>query len=404
MKRAAARRIPPEVVLLGVASFLNDVSSDIIFPLLPIFLTVQLGASATALGVIEGAADAVSSIFKLIAGAWSDRLPRRKPLVVGGYALAGLARLGIPFAAQWATVFAARVLDRAGKGIRSAPRDALIADVTPREDRGRAFGLHRAFDHAGAIAGPVLAALMVGPLHLPLRQIFLLAGIPSVLAVLLLVVRLREEPRAIDAPQDPLHQSARGLPRVFWRSMAGIALFSLANASDAFLILQAYAAGVNPGTIALLWAAHHGVKVLLSTRAGALSDRVDRRHLLVSGWLLYAAVYLMFPLVENLFLFLTLLMLYAVPFALTEGAERAWISDPIPPGLRGKAFGVYYLTVGLCTLLGTVMFGAIYEHAGKIRAFHLAAGFAVAATIVVAIQKKRPEDEVDGRSSLDGRG
>lgn len=384
---ASPRRIPPQVILLGVASFLNDASSDIIFPLLPIFLTVHLGAGAAVLGLIEGVADALSSIFKLISGVWSDRLPRRKPLVVGGYALAGLARLGIAAAAHWPTVLVARMFDRVGKGIRTAPRDALIADVTPQHSRGRAFGLHRAFDHAGAVAGPLLAALMVGPLQLPLRQIFYIAAIPSILAILLLVLKLREEPRVVRATEDRSHQSVRALPRVFWRSLAGIALFSLANASDAFLILQAYAAGVRPGSIALLWAAHHAVKVLLSTRAGALSDRLDRRYLLVGGWLLYAAVYVAFPLIENLALFLALLLLYAIPFALTEGAERAWISDPIHPAARGTAFGVYYLTVGLFTLVGTVTFGAIYQYVGKIPAFHLAAGFALAATAVVAIQK-----------------
>lgn len=383
----ARRRIPPQVILLGVASLLNDASSDIIFPLLPIFLTVHLGAGAATLGLIEGAADALSSVFKLVSGVWSDRLPRRKPLVVGGYALAGIARLGIAAAAHWPTVMVARMFDRAGKGIRTSPRDALIADVTPADRRGRAFGLHRAFDHAGAVAGPLLAALMVGPLALPLRQIFYIAAIPSILAIFLLILRLREEPRATRAPGDPQHQSVRALPRVFWRSLAGIALFSLANASDAFLILQAYAAGVRPGTIALLWAAHHGVKVLLSTRAGDLSDRFDRRYLLMGGWLLYAAVYVAFPLVETLALFLTLLMVYAIPFALTEGPERAWISDPVDEAARGTAFGVYYLTVGFFTLLGTVMFGAIYQYVGKIPAFHVAAGFALAATLAVATQK-----------------
>src|SRR5688500_10833453 len=180
MSEATARyRVPPQVVLLGIAAFLNDTSSDIIFPLLPIFLTTQLGATPAALGIIEGAADALASVFKLLAGTWSDRMPRRKPLVVSGYLLAALSRIAIPFATRWPTVLAARLLDRTGKGIRTAPRDALIADVTPREHWGRAFGMHRAFDHAGAVAGPLLAALMVGPLQLPLRQIFFIAAGPA---------------------------------------------------------------------------------------------------------------------------------------------------------------------------------------------------------------------------------
>lgn len=380
-------RIPPQVILLGIASLLNDTSSDIIYPLLPIFLTVQLGATPVTIALIEGSAEALSSIVKLLAGAWSDRLPRRKPLVTAGYALAGFARLAIAFATRWPAVLVARLADRTGKGIRSAPRDALIADLTERQHWGRAFGLHRAMDHAGAVAGPLLAALMVGPLQLSMRQIIFIAAIPSFLAVLLLVLRLREEPRIPTNSSDPLHQTPRGLPAAFWKSIAAIALFSLANASDAFLILYAYTVGIKPAQIALLWAAHHAVKVAISTQAGALSDRIDRRVLLVSGWLLYALVYLVFPTTSNLTVFLVLFLAYAVPFALTEGAERAWISEPVEPAVRGKAFGVYYLTVGLFTLLGTLIFGVIYQSGARVRAFHLAAGFAILAAVVAGANK-----------------
>lgn len=381
-------KIPPQVIVLGIASLLNDTSSDIIYPLLPIFLTAQLGATPVTIALIEGTADALSSIVKLLAGAWSDRLTRRKPLVTVGYALAGVARLAIAFATRWPAVLVARLADRTGKGIRSAPRDALIADVTPRQHWGRAFGLHRGLDHAGAVAGPLLAALMVGPLQLPLRQIIFIAAIPSVLAVLLLVLRLREEPRVRSAGSDELRQPARGLPAAFWKSIAAIALFSMANASDAFLILQAYSVGIRPSHIALLWAAHHAVKVAISAQAGGLSDRIDRRYLLVSGWLLYALVYLVFPTTSDLTVFLILFLAYAVPFALTEGAERAWISEPVEPAVRGKAFGVYYLTVGLFTLLGTMIFGAIYQSGERVRAFHLAAGFAILAAVAAAASKR----------------
>jgi MFS family permease len=379
--------IAPQVVLLGVASLLNDVSSDIIYPLLPIFLTTTLGATPAVLGLIEGTAEAVAAFLKYGAGALSDRFPRRKPFVVSGYALAAIARILVAIAAWWPTVLAGRLLDKAGKGIRSAPRDALIAEVTSPESRGRAFGFHRALDHTGAVIGPLIAALLLGVLHLPLRTIFLLAVIPGLAGVVLLLFSLREPARP--ARTTPGAEDATGsLPRSFWMAMIPIGFFYLANASDAFLILQASAAGVSIGWIPLLWAAHHVVKSLASTRAGALSDRMGRWFLLMLGWLVYAGIYLAFPFAGSLPLFLALFVLYALPFALTEGAERAWIADLVPEQLRGKSFGVYYMTAGLCTLTGTMAFGLIYQEVSARVAFHAAAGLSIVAAAIMFGQRK----------------
>src|SRR5438105_5864430 len=190
------RRLRPQVILFGLVSLLNASASEMIYPLLPIFLTTTLGASAFVVGMIEGAADAVASILKLVAGAWSDRLSKRKPLVTTGYALAAASRALIAIASAWPIVLAARLIDRTGKGIRSAPRDALIADVTPPEDRGRAFGFQRALDHTGAVVGPLLATLLLRGMHLPLRTVFMWAVVPGAIGVVLLFVALREEPRA----------------------------------------------------------------------------------------------------------------------------------------------------------------------------------------------------------------
>lgn len=379
--KAETPPLKPQVKLLGLVSLLNDSASEMIYPLLPVFLTAVLGASAVDIGLIEGAADGLASILKYYAGAWSDRLPKRKPLIVSGYTLAALSRALIAAATVWPLVLVARLVDRTGKGIRSAPRDAMIADVTPVEQRGRAFGFHRALDHTGAIIGPLLALLFLDVAHLSLRTVFYIAVIPGLIGAAVLVVLLREEPRAARAA-GATHSHAK-LPGPFWSALVAIALFSLANSSDAFLLLQAHAAGVTTGLLPLLWAAHHVIKSLFSTRAGALSDRIDRRWLLISGWLSYAVIYFIFPSAHSLWFCVVLFVLYAIPFTLSEGAERAWIAGFIPSEARGKAFGFYYLANGLCVLGGTILFGALYQHVSVHAAFYTGAALAVIAAVAV---------------------
>jgi MFS family permease len=383
-EQSRSSKLKPQVILLGIISLLNDSSSEMIYPLLPVFLATVLGASPTVIGLIEGAADGLASILKLIAGTVSDRMPRRKPLIVGGYALAAASRALIGFAGRWPTVLGARLIDRTGKGLRSAPRDALISDVTPPEHRGRAFGFHRALDHTGAIVGPLLALLFLQVVHVEMRTLFLIAVIPGAIGVALLVLFLREDPRVPRDSSLPIAAPVP-LPGRFWRALGAVALFSLANSSDAFLILQAYAAGVPATLLPALWAAHHVIKALFSTRAGALSDRIDRRILLVTGWLSYAAIYFIFPFAHSMTFFAVLFILYAIPFTLTEGAERAWIGDLVPPDARGKSFGYYYLTNGLCVLGGTALFGYLYEHVSHGAAFRAGAALAIAAAIAAAM-------------------
>ena len=374
--------LKPQVKLLGIVSLLNDSASEMIYPLLPIFLTAVLGATAVDVGLIEGAADGLASILKYYAGAYSDRLKKRKPLIVSGYTLAAVSRALIAAATVWPLVLVARLIDRTGKGIRSAPRDALIADVTPLEQRGRAFGFHRALDHTGAIIGPLFALLFLDAMHLPLRTVFAIAVVPGLIGAGILVAFLREEKRT-PAPHGTGEAAGAPLGSAFWTALGAIALFSLANSSDAFLLLQAHAAGVTTGMLPLLWAAHHVIKSLFSTRAGALSDRIDRRYLLISGWLFYAIVYFVFPWAHSLTFFVTLFILYAIPFTLSEGAERAWVIGFVPSNARGKAFGFYYLANGLCVLLGTVLFGALYQHVSVHAAFYTGAALAIAAAVWV---------------------
>jgi MFS family permease len=386
--RVQQGRLRPQVILFGIVSLLNDAASEMIYPLLPVFLTTTLGATPVIVGIIEGAADGLASILKYFAGSISDRLPRRKPLVVVGYALAAGSRALIAVAGRWPSVLAARLIDRTGKGMRSAPRDAIIADVTPLEQRGRAFGFQRALDHTGAIVGPLMAIALLQGAHVSMRTLFMIAVIPGAIGVVLLIGWLKEEERAPKATN-----GGDGLKPVlhwpFWHAILAIALFSLANSSDAFLILQAHLAGVSTAMLPLLWAAHHVIKALFSTRAGALSDRIDRRKLLVAGWTSYAIIYFVFPCAHALTFFVALFILYAIPFTLAEGAERAWIADLVPAEARGKSFGIYYLANGLCVLAGTVLFGWIYEHVSVHAAFDTGAALAVAAAIVVMVARRR---------------
>lgn len=382
-------RLKPQVILLGLAALLNDSASELIYPLLPIFLSTTLGASPAIIGLIEGAADGLASILKYFAGAWSDRLGKRKPLIVAGYGLAAASRALIAVATVWPLVLFARLLDRTGKGARSAPRDAMISDVTPPEQRGRAFGFHRALDHTGAIVGPLLAILLLQVLGFSLRQTILFAVIPGAIAAVMLAVFLREQP-AVPRPPKELAPLVGGpkLPATFRGAITAVGLFSLSNSSDAFLLLQAHAAGVTTAMLPVLWASHHVIKSLFSTKAGALSDRVDRRWLLVAGWSSYALLYAAFPFAKTLTSFFVLFVLYAIPFTLAEGAERAWIADLVPAEARGKSFGIYYLANGLCVLAGTALFGLLYEKVSPHAAFFTGAALALAAVFAVLLTRR----------------
>lgn len=382
-------RLKPQVLLFGFMSLLNDSASEMIYPLIPVFLTSTLGATPMIVGMIEGSAEALSSILKLAAGWMSDHLPRRKPLIVGGYALAAISRAWIATATWWTGILGARLLDRTGKGIRSAPRDAMIADVTPPESRGKAFGFQRALDHTGAVIGPLLALLLLNGLHLPMRTVFMIAVIPGAIGVVLLIVALKDP--GTGRPKSAATTPRRDLPQPFYFALSAIALFSLANSSDVFLLLQAHAAGVSVGMLPLLWSAHHLIKSIFSTQAGARSDRMDRRSLLVIGWSVYAVIYFAFPFARSMTAFFALFIAYAIPFTLTEGTERAWIGDLVPAEARGRSFGLYYLVTGLFVLGGTALFGAIYERISPRAAFFTGAALALAAALSVIAGRGRTD-------------
>jgi MFS family permease len=388
------RRLPGNVFAISLVSLLNDASSEIIYPLLPLFLAVTLGASPAVIGLIEGAAESVSSLLKLFAGYFSDRRGRRKGLVVFGYALASTVRPLLAFATNWYQVLGLRLADRVGKGIRSAPRDAMIADAATPEERGLAFGFHRAMDHAGAVVGPLLgyAILLVvaahrnAPTATDYKKVFLLASIPALAAVLVAVFFVRETHRAQDAKINglvPPRFSLRGFDGNFRRFLLIVALFTLSNSSDAFLLLRAQSAGVSVATIPLLWAALHATKVLSSLVGGDLSDRLGRRWLIASSWLLYAAVYAGFAFVSSVGMAWALFLVYGLYFGLAEGAEKALVADLVRPEQRGTAYGLYNLAFGITVFPASLLMGALWQWRGAPTAFIVSAGIGAIAALLL---------------------
>ncbi len=389
------RRLPRNVFAISLVSLLNDASSEIIYPLLPLFLAGALGASPRVIGLIEGGAESVSSFLKLFAGYASDREGRRKRLVVIGYGLAGFARPLLAFAQTWPQAFAIRLSDRVGKGLRSAPRDAMIADATPPAQRGLAFGFHRAMDHGGAIIGPLLSFALIfwlvqdrnAPTKAEYKTIFLLAAIPALAAVLVAIFFVREsaQTRAPNPAAPRLRFTLRGFDRNFIRFLILVALFTLSNSSDAFLLLRARDAGISAATIPLLWAALHVCKVVSSLVGGDLSDRVGRKVLIIAGWLLYAAVYAGFAFVTSAWAAWALFLVYGIYFGLCEGTEKALVADLVRPEQRGTAYGLYNLAFSITVWPASLLMGTLWDWQGARTAFLVSAVLGTLAALLLAV-------------------
>jgi MFS family permease len=378
--------IPSNVVILGLVSFLTDVSSEMIYPLLPLFVATLPGGSAAFLGLIEGAAETTAALLKLVSGSWSDRVRSRKGLVLAGYGMSALARPLIALAVSPLGVLLVRMSDRVGKGVRTSPRDALIADSSPPDGRGKAFGFHRSMDHAGAVVGPLLATAALYLWANDLRTVFWLAGIPGLLAVALIIFKLRDVPRET-APLSPAKTLLPGpLPRGPIRGyLAILLLFTLGNSSDAFLLLKAGQSGMAASRVALLWTAFHVVKMLATMPFGSLSDRIGRKKVIICGWGVYALAYAGFALAASQWQIWCVFLFYGIFYGLTEGVEKAFVADMAPAGRNGTAFGWYNLAIGVGALPASLIFGAIWTWASPAAAFTFGACLAAVAAILLTM-------------------
>ena len=389
-------QIPRPVRLLGWASLFTDAATEMIYPLLPVYLSRVLGASATSLGIIEGVAEGINSVLKIASGWVSDRRRERRPIVILGYALSSLSRPLIALTSSWPQVLAIRALDRTGKGIRGAPRDAMLATYADRSSRGRIFGFHRAMDHTGAVVGPIIATIFLAFFPGQYRLLFALTVIPGALAVATLFRVPERSESASPSGVDKL-RSARlePLPRQLYVVLGIILLFSLGSSADAFLLLRLADAMGSATFLPLLWAAHHVVKASLSTWGGGLSDRLGRRYVIVIGWAIYSLVYLGFALVTNAVAFVALFLIYGVHFALAEGAEKALVADLTPAHQQGTSFGLYYGVLGIGMLIASIAFGVVYDRVSPGAAFIMGSALsAVAAMLLLVVRLPTPQARV----------
>ena len=391
-----ASQLPRPVRLLGWVSLLTDAATEAVYPLLPVFITQVLGGPPVALGIVEGAADATSSALKIVSGRWSDRVGVRKPIVLLGYSLSSLIRPFIAITTTWTHVFLIRVVDRVGKGLRGAPRDAMLASLAPPGERGRVFGYHWAMDHAGAAIGPALATIFLFFSPDNYRLLFALTIIPGTLAVLTLT-RVPEQtavPKVPGVPKVPevgfrgsgLRGSGfRGLPSPLKRYLWILAIFTLGNSSDAFLLLQLSQAGVPLIGLTMLWSAQHAIKALITMRGGMLSDRLGRRTLIISGWIIYAIVYAGFAFSTSITALIAWFLVYSAYSAAVEGSEKALVADLTPDDLRATAFGWHAAVQGFGALAAGITFGLLWQFFGAPVAFVTGASLALVAALLLGL-------------------
>ena len=383
--------LPRTVWLIGLISFVNDSASEMLYPLMPLYLASVLMAGPKALGIIEGIAEASSSIFKLVSGVIVDRTKKAKPWIVLGYALAGIGRPLIAIANSWLWVLAIRFTDRMGKGLRSSPRDALLAESVNENQRGVTFGLHRSMDNAGAVMGPILATMFLS-MGVPLKDIFLWSIIPAIITITLaLCIR---EPQKETTPQaSRFSWSLEGMPDQFKRYLVVAGIFALGNSSDMFLLLRAREAGIPQEQIPLLWAAISLITTLFGTPLSALSDTFGRKRFILIAWLAFAFFYIAMGLPGISIIQICLLFgIYGLFKAATEGVEKALVADMAPTGLAGTAFGWFNLITGLMLFPASFIFGWMYESIAPVYAFMFSGACALVAFILMAgwVYRSRP--------------
>jgi len=388
---AAPSASPPagrrNVVTLGVVSLLNDMAAEMVYPIIPIFLTTVLAAPVAIVGLIEGIAEATASVLKVFSGWLSDRFQSRKRFVTAGYTLAAVAKILLALAAAWPQVLLARFVDRAGKGVRTAARDALIADSTASSRHGAAFGLHRGLDTAGAVLGPLLGLALLHVLQNDYRTIFMISAIPALLAVLLLIALVREPQRRTGNLPAAEFLKWRQCDPAFKKFLLASALFALGNSSDAFLILRAQALGYSTSAAVLLFVIFNVVYALLAFPLGKLADRLGARPLLAASFLLFAVSYAGFGLAGHAAWLWLLFPLYGVYMAMSEGVGKAYIAGLVPAERRGTALGLFYTVTGVIMLLASTVAGLLWSSLGPPAPFYFGAVLALLACVVFVNSK-----------------
>jgi MFS family permease len=365
--------------LLALASLFSDISTEMLYPVLPAFLTQTLKASGSIVGLVDGFAQAMQNIVQGFSGALSDKLQKRKGIALAGYLMAAVAKPLMGLSTVWQGVFGARLLDRLGAGTRSAPRDALIASSVDEKDRGRAFGLEGVGDNAGAFLGPLLAVFLLYALHVGIRSIFYLAVIPGLLAVFM-VLLVKEQHTAVTA-KAKIDVSLRQFPKGYWKYLLVTALFGLGNSSNAFLILRTQDIGASLETTILIYAAFNLVAALISYPAGSLSDTWGRKNILLAYFIVFLIAYLGFALTQNILLIAALFVFYGLFQGIFRAVGKAFASDFVPEHLRASGVGWYSTTVGLLQLVASVVAGLLWDRIGHAAVFYYGATFALVGSI-----------------------
>ena len=398
------KKLPGSVIGFGFVSFFTDMSSEMVYPLLPIFLSSVLGVGAEALGLIEGIAEATASVLKTFSGYISDRIRKRKPLVLLGYSLSAIAKPTIGLAGRWIHVLAARFADRVGKGIRTSPRDSLIADVVDDTIRGRAFGFHRAMDTGGAVFGPLLAYILLAiflkyySVSVSVRSVFLLSLIPGIFAIVTLIFFVKEKPRE-QRELRKLKLGFKGLSKEFKLLLAVMLIFSLGNSSNTFLILRASNIGFKTEMIPILYMFFNIVYAGSAMPLGSLSDKIGRRLTIAMGFFIYFMVYLGFArLNTHQYIYLWILFgLYGIYYGFTDGTLRALVADISRREERGFAYGLYHMLVGLMLFPASFIAGILWEKVAPSAPFYFGALTAAISSFLILIfikEKKYEEDPV----------
>ena len=383
-RRRVFSGITRNVLLLGFVSLFTDLSSQMIFPLIPLYLFGVLGTGASVVGVVEGAAETTASVVKMLSGYWSDRLRSRKPFVLIGYSLSAISKPLFALAGSWPLVLVIRMLERVGKGVRSAPRDAIVAESVVEGVRGKAYGFHRAMDGIGSVLGALLAFALLSATGSDYARIFLLAGIPGIAAVLLILLIKEPAPTGEqEATRLPMKVSLGALPANLRLVIVGASLFYLGHFGYAFLLLRAKDVGLGDQTAILMYVLFYVIYVIAAVPAGSLSDRIGRKPVLVASYLAFGLVSLGLIFASDLRSLLPLFALYGVSFAMFDGVQRAYVVDLAPSNLRGTALGTFHAAIGLVALPGGYIAGALWDRLGPEATFLYGLALAVASSFLL---------------------